>query len=133
MLQQISKELAPGKVFFSKVPMEQAAAWQRHAKAVLASIQPGKGYEDAYLTKVFAGLACETPVIYAGPGPATADIKEFNLGLAVEWDDDAVAEAMRIILDGSATFSGLRQWTVENHSIADTGKKAAAVVRGCRR
>ena len=129
MLRELSEHLIPGRVFFSKVPMEQAAAWQRHAKAVLASIQPGIGYEDAYLTKVFAGLACETPVIYAGPGPAVKDIDRFNLGIAVPWDETAVSQAMRDILSGEASFSGLREWTVKNHSIEDTGEKAAKVVR----
>ena len=129
MLRELSERVVPGRVFFSKVPMEQAAAWQRNAKAVLASIQPGIGYEDAYLTKVFAGLACETPVIYAGPGPAVKDIERFNLGIAVPWDETAVSQAMSDILSGKVNFSGLRDWTIRNHSIEDTGRKAAEVVK----
>ncbi|MDD7542520.1 MAG: glycosyltransferase family 4 protein [Mobiluncus porci] len=127
-LQKATARLAPDKVFFGQVGAEQAAAWQRAAKACLVSIRPSQGYEEAYPTKVFSALACGTPVIYAGSGPAADDIRKSGLGLACDWEATAVAEAMRTVLSGTRQFSGLREWVLNNHSLANTGSRAAKVV-----
>lgn len=127
-LQRSAASLASGRVFFGQSTPFEAAAWQRLAKACLVSIRPGRGYDDAYPTKVFSALACGTPVIYAGSGPARRDIEKENLGIVTAWDAGEVAVAMREVLTGERIFGNLRQWVFENRSLANTGASAAKVV-----
>ena len=132
-LQEHAARIAPGKVFFGKTDPGQAADWQRLARAALVSIREGVGNQDAYPTKVFAALACETPVIYAGPGPAAADIADNGLGAAVPWDTNAVATVMRELLTGQRQFVDLRKWVLDYHSLVTVGEKAATVVLSATR
>lgn len=119
-----------------------AALWHRQAAAAMVSVKPGLGYDFAYPTKVLAALACGTPVVYAGRGPAASDITEHQLGVAVPYDVDAVAEAMISGLAGGAAgdiavgehAEQARQrrvdWVQQHRSIAATGRAAADVVLG---
>src|SRR5690606_8542834 len=67
---EMAKSLPSGSVVFEpRRSAEQAAEWLRGAAASLASIVPGRGYDFALPTKVYAAVACGTPVIYAGTGP----------------------------------------------------------------
>ncbi|WP_114906585.1 glycosyltransferase family 4 protein [Ornithinimicrobium murale] len=132
-LQQIAAELPPGTLELRPlVPPEQAAAWQRAAAGALVSIRPGLGYDFAYPTKVLAALACGTPVVYAGPGPAAADLREHGLGEAVEYAVGPVAEAMVRVLRAHPTPDSERSrragWVLEHRSLARTGSEAAGVV-----
>lgn len=95
------RELADADPRISLLPLvepELAAAWQRGAVASVVSIKPGLGYDFAYPTKIFAALACGTPVIYAGPGPAREDLPAADLGWAVDYEVRAVARAMMAAL-----------------------------------
>ncbi|MDD7385344.1 MAG: glycosyltransferase family 4 protein [Actinomycetaceae bacterium] len=127
-LQRIADAPGGEHIYFGKVSPDQAAGWQRIARACLVSIKPGNGYDFAYPTKVFAALACNTPVLYAGVGPAKEDIERNGLGVAAPYDVQAVANAMRSILDGTLTYAHMREWVVEHHSVAATAQKAATAI-----
>lgn len=128
-LQDLALVLPPGSVGFGRAPQAQAAAWQRAATATLVSIKPGLGYDYAYPTKALAAWACDTPVIYAGPGPVRRDTIENHLGWAVDWAVPAVAEAMREAITQPRP-QGMREWVVANRSLNATGAAAAKCVLG---
>ncbi len=121
----------PPVVFLPSLPPEEAAAWQRGAVAALVSIKPGIGYDFAYPTKVLAALACGTPVLYSGAGPAIDDIRADRLGWAVRHESGEVADAMREALALARDEDERRRlhdWVEANRSIERTGRDAAAVV-----
>ncbi|QWW20272.1 glycosyltransferase family 4 protein [Schaalia sp. 19OD2882] len=123
-------------LFRASVPPEEAARWQRGALASLVSIKPGIGYDFAYPTKVLASLACGTPVLYAGVGPARADVDDFDLGWACDHEVDPVAALMTCAVESEADDQRrerLRAWVVENRSIRATGDRVAAIVQGVAR
>jgi len=131
-LAQAASELRPGAIEVRPlVPARVAARWHRAAAAALVSVRPGLGYDFAYPTKVLAALACGTPVVYAGPGPAARDLLEHGLGDAVAYDVDAVARAMLRALRAEPDDAARRRragWVLANRSLAATGAAAAAVV-----
>jgi glycosyltransferase involved in cell wall biosynthesis len=131
-LQQLSAQLPKGTIVLRPlVPPPVAAAWHRAASAALASVRPGLDYDFAYPTKVLAALACGTPVVYAGPGPAVEDLRRHRLGTCVPYDRAAVADAMTQALEtASDPGEGHRraQWVRRHRSIEATGAAAAAVV-----
>lgn len=116
----------------------EAAQWLRGARGALVSLRPGVGYDFAFPTKVFAALACGTPVLYAGPGPARDVVAHNNLGIVTDYSIDEVAEAMIALLraDPSETDRTARAgWTRANASATRAGELAADVVHaaGSRR
>lgn len=130
---------APAVIMHPAVPAAEAAVWQRGAAAALVSIKPGQGYDFAYPTKVLSALGCGTPVLFAGRGPVSADVRDFDLGWAAEHDAAAVAEAMRTALDtyDAEIASGARpttaqrfhDWVEDHRSLRATGQSAARVVQ----
>ena len=126
---------APAVIMHPAVP----AVWQRGAAAALVSIKPGQGYDFAYPTKVLSALGCGTPVLFAGRGPVSADVRDFDLGWAAEHDAAAVAEAMRTALDTydaeiasgtrPATAQRFHDWVEDHRSLRATGQSAARVVQ----
>ena len=130
---------APAVIMHPAVPAAEAAVWQRGAAAALVSIKPGQGYDFAYPTKVLSALGCGTPVLFAGDGPVSADLRDFDLGWAAEHDAAAVAEAMRTALDvyDAETASGARpataqrfhDWVEDHRSLRATGQSAARIVQ----
>lgn len=137
-LQAIADELPDGAIELRPlVPPTEAARWHRAAAVAVVSVKPGLGYDFAYPTKVLAALACGTPVVYAGPGPAVVDLTEHRLGEAVPHETHAVAQAMVRVLsqgvdDGHDDCERRRraQWVVDHRSIAATGAHAAGIVLG---
>lgn len=101
-----------------------AAEYLQGARASLASVLPGTPYEFAFPTKAYASMACGTPVIYAGSGPAGAQITDSGFGWAVEHDIDQVAEAMIDAWDlaftaaDRLTLAGWAQQNVSAHAVA---------------
>ncbi len=94
-LRRLAQELAPDAVeFVGSVPPAEAAGWLRSASAGLVSLAPGQGYDFAVPTKIFATAATGTPVLFAGPGPSREIIAVGGLGVAVDHDARAVADAM---------------------------------------
>ena len=130
---------APAVIMHPAVPAAEAAVWQRGAAAALVSIKPGQGYDFAYPTKVLSALGCGTPVLFAGRGPVSADVRDFDLGWAAEHDAAAVAEAMRTALDTydaeiasgtrPATAQRFHDWVEDHRSLRATGQSAARVVQ----
>jgi glycosyltransferase involved in cell wall biosynthesis len=130
-------DLPPGAVEMrGLVPPEEAARWQRGARAALVSILPGRGYDLAYPTKILAALACGTPVVYAGPGPAADDLREENLGWSVEHDEASVADAMVVALrtEPEPRESARRAaWVRAHASAAAAAGRVADLVRAAGR
>ena len=130
---------APAVIMHPAVPAAEAAVWQRGAAAALVSIKPGQGYDFAYPTKVLSALGCGTPVLFAGRGSVSADVRDFDLGWAAEHDAAAVAEAMCTALDtyDAEIASGARpttaqrfhDWVEDHRSLRATGQSAARVVQ----
>ncbi len=134
-LQRVREELPDGALELRPLaPAPEAAAWQRGAAAALVSVRPGLGYDFAYPTKVIAALACGTPVVFAGPGPAAADLTDHDLGEAVGYDVAQVAAAMlravRAAREGRDAEASARRvdWVRRHRSLAATGREAARVV-----
>lgn len=103
------------------------------AELALVSMVPDRGYDFAYPTKVLAGLASGTPILYAGKGPVVDDLVADQLGYAVPYDSDAVADGMRVALaEGKARFAPdrLHAWVGTNRSMKATGAAAADFVIG---
>ncbi|GAA1160810.1 glycosyltransferase family 4 protein [Ornithinicoccus hortensis] len=131
-LRRIAEDLPAGTIELRPlVPPEEAAAWQRAAAAALVSVKPGLGYDFAYPTKVIAALACGTPVVYAGPGPAAEDLVTHRLGEATAYDETEVAAAiLRVLRAGGDEEARARRvaWVLAHRSLAATGEGAADVV-----
>lgn len=131
-LQRIAAELPAGAIELRRlVPPAEAARWHRAARAALVSVRPGLGYDFAYPTKVFAALACGTPVVFAGPGPAGPDITRHRLGEAVPYDVGRVAAAMLRALRAQPDPEAARRraaWVREHRSLQRTGDEVAAIV-----
>ncbi|MBK0421630.1 glycosyltransferase [Leucobacter sp. CSA2] len=101
-LRELAESTGARVDFVPSVPAAEAATWLRGARASLASMRPGAGYDFAYPTKVFASWATGTPVVYAGPGPAGDTLRsEPMLGAAVPFDASAAAAAIREALAAS--------------------------------
>ncbi|QFG68352.1 glycosyltransferase [Ornithinimicrobium pratense] len=138
LLQRLRAELPDGAIELRPlVPPAEAAAWLRGAAVALVSVRPGVGYDFAYPTKVIAALATGAPVVFAGPGPAAADVRAYGLGDAVDHDVPAVAAAMLAAVRSAAPGAGrwsLRErerrvaWVRQHRSLSATGEAAAAVV-----
>ncbi len=112
-----------GIEFRSRVTATELSGHLRGAVASLASVFPGQGYDFAIPTKIYASTASGTPVIYAGRGPSVDLVRENELGWAVDYSVEGVAEAMtqavRARQEGRAPSpDGLREWPVQNASLA---------------
>src|SRR5699024_10626670 len=105
--------------------------WQRAARAAVVSLKPGIGYDFAMPTKMFAALACGTPVLFAGVGPAADLITEESLGRSSGYDPEAVAEAMMAALrtpPAEAERDRLAAWVAEHRSLAAVGRRGAQAI-----
>lgn len=131
MLENFAQNIAPGRVEFAgMVPPQEIAKWLRGAVAGLASIRPNIGYDFAIPTKSLVTIACGRPVIYAGPSPIAKEINENQLGIAVDWDADKVAEAFKEVLAGRLFDSNrLFEWVENNAAIGSAGRKAAESIK----
>jgi len=123
--------------FVEAAPPAGAAAWLRGARGALVSLRPGQGYDFAFPTKVFAAVACGTPVLYAGPGPAGPVIAEDGLGTVTAYDVEEVAAAMTAMLvadlPSPAARDRLGAWVRQHASAEHAGDVAAGVVRSAAR
>lgn len=134
-LRTLADELVPGRVHFGGVvPPAQSAGWIRGALGSLVSIVPGIGYDFARPTKTYAAAAVGTPVIFAGPDGGAALVRDGGLGRAVAFSEEAVADAMRVLIaeadDG--TTDRLRAervaWANDNVSLAAVADRVAGAV-----
>ncbi|MBE7699550.1 glycosyltransferase family 4 protein [Oerskovia sp. Sa1BUA8] len=133
-LQEVAASLPDGgeRVRFLPVaPPAVAAQWLRGARACLVSMRPEQGYDFAFPTKVFAGVASGTPVLFAGPGPVREALSQHALGVSTDYDVDEVADEMIELLrqePTAGTRHRLASWAVQNASAESTGRAAADVV-----
>ncbi|MDU5247133.1 MAG: glycosyltransferase family 4 protein [Varibaculum cambriense] len=130
--EQAMKPELKGRVHvLETLPPDETARWIAGADAGLVSIKAGAGYDHAYPTKVLSTLACGTPVIYAGPGPAREDIEDHSLGICADYSVLGVATAMeRLAAEGLAESSikKLRTWVLENKSLSASSQEVAQVL-----
>lgn len=130
--------------FLPRAPAEEVAVWFRGAVASLASVRPGRGYDFSFPTKVYASLACGTPAIYAGVGPARDLLVEHGLGRAVDYDAAAVAAAMVAALEEhggtvegtdvpAARGSHHAAWARSSASLTAVAARGSAVVLAATR
>ncbi|SEE98125.1 glycosyltransferase family 4 protein [Ruania alba] len=120
------------------VSAAESARWQRRATAALVSLRPGIGYDFAMPTKMFAALACGTPVVFAGPteGPAAHLLDEARLGWVGGHTIDDAARLMIAALrapDDPAERERRVAWVREHRSLAAAGERAARAVLDVRR
>jgi len=134
-LRTLADELVPGRVDFGGVVSpSESAQWIRGAVAALVSVAPGIGYDFARPTKTYAAAACGTPVLFAGPPVGGSIVRDADLGVAVGFTSEAVADGMRELLtqwDSGKTEErrAVRAaWARENVSLSAVGDAAAQVV-----
>lgn len=139
-LRTLADRLLPGRVRFGGVVSpEESAAWIRGASGALVSIVPGIGYDFARPTKTYAAAACGTPVLFAGAEVGGSLVRDAALGVAVAYDLDAVAAAMRELLaeaaDGRTDAARDRraEWARRSVSLTAVGDRAAAAVLAAAR
>ncbi|OKL50227.1 glycosyltransferase [Boudabousia marimammalium] len=133
-IESIAEESGGQIIISPLLPAVEAARWQKGAVACLASLKPNQGYDFADATKVYAAWACGSPIVYAGIGPAVAEIQSNDLGeYAEEFTSTAVAEAMLRVsrLDNPKDRVRIREWVVANRSMSVTGVAAAEFVESC--
>ena len=130
--EQAAKPELKGRVHvLETLPPGETARWIAGAAAGLVSIKAEAGYDHAYPTKVLSTLACGTPVIYAGPGPAREDIAAHSLGICADYSVLGVAKAMeRLAAEGltESSIKKLRTWVVENKSLSASSQEVAQVL-----
>lgn len=117
------------------LPPGETARWIAGADAGLVSIKTGVGYDHAYPTKVLSTLACGTPVIYAGLGPARADIVDNSLGFCADYSVSSISKVFRDFDTGKSTLENReqrRQWVVNNRSLRASSRAVAKVLAGNR-
>jgi glycosyltransferase involved in cell wall biosynthesis len=137
-IEQAARALPPGVVHFEpRLSPGEVADWLGGASASLASVRPGQGYDFSFPTKMYAAVACGTPVIYAGVGPG----RDFTLlggdvGESVDYEVDAVAAAMLRALDAGPTLerrAQIREWAAANVGSAAVANRAVDAIAAAAR
>ncbi|MFN3707859.1 glycosyltransferase family 4 protein [Microcella sp.] len=131
-LRRRADDIAPGRVhFIDAVSPEEVAAWFRGAALAVASVKPTGGYEFAFPTKLYAAVACGTPVLFTGNGPGAAFADSTPLGASVPYEVDAVARHLRASFAQPAPRTErihLAQWAARTVSMtAITGRIATVL------
>jgi len=130
-LRDRASRLRDGSVLFKpRVSAEVAAGWLRGAVASLASVAPD-GYVRAFPTKMYASVACGTPVIFTGVGPGQTFAAQQDLGEAVAYHVDDVAAAMYRALQKPATRDRRRriaQWAAAHVSLGAVADIAVSAI-----
>lgn len=134
-LRGVAQELVPGRVEFGGViDPASSASWIRGAVASLVSIVPGIGYDFARPTKTYAAAAVGTPVLFAGPEAGSALVRDGELGYAAEFTVDAIADAMRLLLEeadngeSEARRADRARWARENVSLRAVADRVTTVI-----
>ena len=118
--------------FHRPIPPAELAPILSGATASLASLKPGQGYDYAFTTKVYSSLAAGCPVIFAGVGPTGPFLRDADspdVGVAVDYDIDAVVAAMeRAIADSPSdeVRARLSEWTRIHYSLTAIAEQVVA-------
>lgn len=120
--------------FLPSIPAADAAAWTRSARVALATLQPGKGYDFAIPTKLYAALAVGTPVAYAGPEPLRSLVAAEGLGASAAFEAADYAAAITDLLQRSDGQPDLRlvDWVHRHVSARSVAERAADAVHGAQ-
>lgn len=107
------------------------------AVASLATLHPDGGYAYAFTSKAYSSLASGCPVIFAGPGPTVEFMRKAAdsapIGVAVAYDADAIAGAMRQAADHplpAQQRAQLADWARAEHSMIAVGHRVREVLEG---
>lgn len=121
--------------FVEPVPAAELSPQLSRAVASLATLKPGGGYEYAFTSKAYSSLAAGCPVIFSGPGPTgpfmAEAAKHVPVGVAVDYDADAIADALRLAADtplSPADRQRVSEWTAAHHSMRAVAERVAARV-----
>lgn len=117
------------------VDASTVARWTRGARASLASLRPGQGYDFAFPTKALASVACGTPVIFAGVGPLRDLVADHSLGWSVDWEVDQIAAAMTEALQNTRRRldSATVQWVDDRFSLRGVADRAVEAIASVAR
>lgn len=131
--EQAAKPELKGRVHvLETLPPGETARWIAGADAGLVSIKAGAGYDHAYPTKVLSTLACGTPVIYAGPGPAREDIEDHSLGICADYAVSSAAKAYENLWKASSNIAApreLRGWVIKTKSLTESSKAVIQLLK----
>jgi glycosyltransferase involved in cell wall biosynthesis len=114
-----------------RVPSSEAAQWLRGATATLVSIKPGMGYDFARPTKIYASVACGTPVIFAGVGAGRELVEENNLGWTSDFTAEAIADCILAATEASVSAprkDKLAKWAQKNASLSGVANRAVEAI-----
>lgn len=121
--------------FVESVPAAELQPQLSSALCSLATLNPDGGYEYAFTSKIYSSLASGCPAIFSGPGPTAPFLHEaaqhVRAGVAVEYDPELIAEAMRGIADDPLSPEDRRAvsaWATEEHSMSAVAGRVADVV-----
>lgn len=132
MIRAEAEKLVPGRIqVLDRVPSSEAASWIRGATATLVSIKPGLGYDFARPTKIYASVACGTPVIFAGVGAGRELVSRNALGWTADFTPEAIAASMTEATGHSATASRrttLAKWARDNASLSAVASRAVDAI-----
>lgn len=127
--------VADAVTFEKPVPSAELQGRLLRAVASLATLLPGGGYEYAFTTKAYSSLATGCPVIFAGPGPTATFLQQAAqhapVGVAVDYDSEAIAAAMRDAADHPLAAHERRtvaEWAAAEHSMAAVARRIADVI-----
>lgn len=128
-LRRLAAEVAPDRVtFLPTAPAAEAARWLRGAVVAVASVDPEGGYAFAFPTKMYAAVACGTPILYAGEGPGVDFARGVPRGEAVAYNPSSVGAALGRALEDPAP-RGARDaqsaWAREHFSLAAVAARAS--------
>ena len=110
------------------LPADRTAAHLRGAAVALGSAVPGTGYEFAIPTKLYAALACGAPVLFAGTGAGEELVRRHDVGVAVPYDPERVAEALVDAVHHPPSpqrRAELADWAARTVSLAAVGERGA--------
>lgn len=131
-MRERATEIAPGRVtFLDSVSPREAAEWFRGAAVAVASVKPTGGYEFAFPTKLYAAVACGTPILFTGAGPGADFADHAPLGVSADYTPDAVAAALRERLTQPASVAdreALADWARGEVAITAVAERIADVL-----
>ena len=115
----------------TRVPPALLAPWLRGAVASLASVRPESAYDYAVPTKMYASLACGTPVVFAGSDVTAQVIRHNRLGWATRYDVSDVAHTLGVALATTTDRSereALAAWVQAEASMETVARTAADAI-----
>lgn len=131
-LTALAEKLPAGSVTFRpRLPLDELGAALDRATVALASVRPGRGYDFAFPTKLYAAAARGVPAVFTGVGPAIDFVERSGAGEAVTYDRASVTAALLRAIENPPTADSrakLSSWAAEEVDLAAVGRRGADVV-----